>query len=173
MKLVLCGYMGSGKSEVGKLVAKHLEIGFCDLDAYISEKEGEKISDIFKNKGEIYFRKMENMALKECLSFTNCQIIALGGGTPCYGNNLELLKQNKVKMVYLKTSLEILTQRLFEQKESRPMISHYHDKGELEDFIRKHLFERSFYYLQSDVILSADGKTIHEIAHEIEKMEGR
>ena len=167
MKIVLCGYMGSGKSKVGKLVSNHLNLQFSDLDILLEQSAGKSISDIFQENGEIYFRKMENKLLEETVFSTENTVIALGGGTPCYGNNLELLKNAKVKLVYLKMGVKELTDRLFVEKSTRPMISHYVEKEDLEEFVRKHLFERNFYYLQSDVIIDANNKSPEEISTEI------
>ena len=91
MIVVLMGYMGSGKSTIGKELATLLKYNFLDLDDYISEKENATISDIFKDKGEIYFRKKETEYLKEIINSYNDIVLALGGGTPCYGNNLKIL----------------------------------------------------------------------------------
>lgn len=167
MKIFLTGYMGSGKSVVGKLVASHLGLKFCDLDKYITEKVGKEIKDIFSENGEIYFRKLENQCLLEVLTSEKKEVIALGGGTPCYGNNLEIIKSSENKLFYLKMDVGNLTERLFRDKMNRPMIAHYTDKNKLEEFIRKHLFERNFYYLQSDSIINVEDKSAVEIANEI------
>lgn len=168
MKIILIGYMGSGKSNVGLSLAHKLKIPFIDLDNYISEKEQLSVSDIFKIKGEIYFRKKETFYLQEILNDVNNAIIATGGGTPCFGNNMELLK-NKSKTIYLKTSINSLVNRLIPNKNKRPLISHLSDE-DLPEFIAKHLFERAPYYQQSEFIVSTDGKSIREIADEIESI---
>lgn len=168
MNIVLCGYMGSGKTTVGKLLSSELNVDFVDLDQVIVETEKMAVSDIFKEKGEIYFRKLENKTLKEAISSAENRIISLGGGTPCYGNNLDVLKNSsETKMVYLKMSVEALTDRLFEEKNTRPVIAHYTEKNDLQDFVRKHLFERGYYYLQSDLIVAVANKSPKSIAKEI------
>lgn len=167
MKIALCGYMGSGKTEVGKLVSKRLQMDFYDLDQTIETAEEKDIFDIFHEKGEIYFRKQESLWLGKLLSSPENCVISLGGGTPCYGDNIHLLKTEGVTLIYLKMDAESLTRRLFKEKETRPMISHYSDKEELEEFVRKHLFERNYYYLQSNIILEVGEKSPENIVEEI------
>lgn len=170
MKIALCGYMGSGKSTVSQLLAKKNELAFVELDNEIEKKENLSISEIFSDKGEIYFRKKESLVLQDTLALAKNAVISLGGGTPCYGNNLELLKNNKeVKLVYLKVSPQNLTQRLFKERENRPLIANL-DEEKLEEYIRKHLFERQFYYLQSDFIIDANNKTLEELVKEISEL---
>ncbi|WP_299261065.1 shikimate kinase [uncultured Aquimarina sp.] len=168
MNIILLGYMGCGKSSIGKDLASKLEMECLDLDDYIESQEKKSVNQIFKDKGEIYFRKKENQYLKEALERYTNTIISLGGGTPCFAGNLEIIKNmENAKSVYLKTSLQELVNRLFLEKEKRPLISHISSKDDLKDFIRKHLFERSFYYNQAKYIISTDDKTVAEIATEI------
>lgn len=167
MKIILCGYMGSGKTTIGKVLSNLLAMDFVDLDELISTTQGSGISTIFKNKGEIYFRKSEKKVLRTLLSSPDAQVISLGGGTPCYGNNLELIKTADTFLVYLKMDVDALTNRLFEEKETRPVIAHYSEKKDLKDFIRKHLFERGYFYQQSDLIVEVGGKTAETVAKEI------
>ncbi|MAP79529.1 MAG: shikimate kinase [Aequorivita sp.] len=154
MKILLIGYMGSGKSSVGKQLATSLNLPFLDLDTEIEQKEGISIAQIFDSKGEIYFRKIEIEVLKNLLAKPTDFVLATGGGTPCYSNTMQLmLKQPNCAVVYLKTSLHELTDRLYSQKANRPLISHLNSKEVLEDFIRKHLFERAYYYNQAEVVV--------------------
>src|SRR5690606_38305852 len=157
MKLFLTGYMGSGKSYIEKILARKLSIPFIDLDDQIVKMLGKKISDIFREKGEIFFRKLETEVLQDILENKNSMVVALGGGIPCYGNNLDLIKNdNQARIIYLKASVNLLTERLYAEKDSRPVICHLDQKGDLEDFIRKHLFERSYYYLQANQIINVE-----------------
>lgn len=170
MKIFLLGYMGSGKSTVGKLLAERLKHRFVDLDQYIEDQEDEKISSLFQKKGEIYFRKKERAALDELLEMEEALIISLGGGTPCYGDNLQVIQNSAENTtVYLKYSIPILLERLWKEKEHRPVISHLDDKEKLEEFIRKHLFERGFYYNQSNLILSCDEQSPEQICAAIQE----
>lgn len=170
MKIVLLGYMSSGKSSVGKQLAKHLQIQFVDLDHYIETKLKMNISEIFQQKGEIFFRKIENECLKEVLDSSEHEnlVLALGGGTPCYYNNMELINQQEnTTSFYLKQNIQTLLERLWEEKESRPLIAHYQDLSGLEEFIRKHLFERQFFYLQAKHILDVSNINITQIIETI------
>ncbi len=167
---ILLGYMGCGKSSVAKELHQKYGLSYCDLDVYIKEKEKLKISDIFKEKGEIYFRKIEHEYLKEIIKTKTFDILALGGGTPCYADNMSLIKSiQNIKSIYLKIDLEDITQRLFDLRQKRPLIADIDDKNQLRDFIRKHLFEREFYYRQSDFILNTSNMTIDDIAKKILK----
>ncbi|HAT65521.1 MAG TPA: shikimate kinase [Flavobacteriaceae bacterium] len=168
MKLVLIGYMGSGKSLLGKHLSKVMNIPFQDLDAYIETSENASISQLFETKGEIYFRKKEALLLQKILSENFKLILATGGGTPCYGAVMEdLLRSNNVLTVYLKCSVDTLVERLWKEKESRPLISHINSKEVLNDFIRKHLFERNYYYNQANIIVGCDGLSEKEIVEKI------
>ncbi len=168
MKIILSGYMGSGKTAVGNELSQLSGLRFMDLDEEISRREGRNIPEIFKTSGEIYFRKKESEVLQDLINTSEDFILSLGGGTPCYGKNLQFLQDNsEVKLIYLKTSLDELTERLFKEREQRPLISHLNTRELLNDFIRKHLFERTYYYNQSDMIVNTDGKTVKEVAGEI------
>lgn len=167
MKIILLGYMGSGKTAVGKRLAPFLNMGFVDLDEMLAQREERSILNLFQTKGEIYFRKLENQILRELLEDPADKLIALGGGTPCYGNNMELIKKSGAKTIYLKSDLENLTTRLYAEKETRPLIAHLGTKEDLMDFIRKHLFERTYFYQQSDFSILVDGKSVEKIVEEI------
>ena len=167
MKIVLLGYMASGKSSVGKKVAEMLSVPFVDLDILISEKEKLSIQDIFKNKGEIYFRKKEIEYLNDFLIEKDNFILAVGGGTPCYGDNMDLINNNS-KSIYLKSSIQSIYNKLTNKKNKhkRPLISEINNK-DLKEFIAKHLFERSPFYEQAHYTVITDNKSKKEIAQEI------
>ncbi|MDR9457384.1 MAG: shikimate kinase [Salegentibacter sp.] len=168
MKIFLAGYMGSGKSLLGKQLAKRLNHDFLDLDDQIEVMEGNSIHDIFGEKGELYFRKLETKVLKDVLEDHSDLVVSLGGGTPCYGKNLELIKETpNSKIIYLKASVQELTRRLFPEKIHRPVISHLETREALEEFIRKHMFERGYYYHQSDIIVNVDNAEPEDILNEI------
>ncbi|AXT60495.1 shikimate kinase [Aquimarina sp. AD10] len=168
MNIVLMGYMGSGKSLIGNKLADKMKLEYLDLDDYIENQEKNTISKIFEEKGEIYFRKQESRYLKEVLEKQNNSVISLGGGTPCFAGNLEIIKESeKAKSIYLKTSLDQLTKRLFAERDKRPLISHLSTVDLLNDFIRKHLFERSFYYNQADHNIITDDREPDQISEEI------
>ena len=167
MKIVLLGYMASGKTSIGKKLAKILNVPFVDLDDLISEKEKLSIQDLFKIKGEIYFRKKEIESLNEILLQKENFILAVGGGTPCYGSNMSVINNNSTS-IYLKSSLQSIYNKLSDKKNKhiRPLISEINNK-ELKDFIAKHLFERSPFYEQAHYTVETDNKSKKEIAQEI------
>ena len=165
MKTVLLGYMGSGKSTVAKLLANAKNLPFTDLDDYIEEKEQKSIKELFKDKGEIYFRLQESKYLKEVLEEKSPGIIALGGGTPCYANNMELIKRFS-KSFYLKGSIATISERLTSEKNQRPLIAALNDE-QLTEFIAKHLFERRAFYDQAFKTVSIDGKSPEAIRDEL------
>ncbi len=168
MKIVLVGYMGSGKTTIGKLVAKRLKIKFLDLDEYIEKAERQTIAQLFLNKGELYFRKKEFFYLNEILSSDSNFLLSTGGGTPCYGANMNAITDATRNSVYLKVSLDELVRRLSTEKAQRPLIKDIAN-AELTEFIGKHLFERSFYYNQANITMSSKEKTPEEVANELLK----
>ena len=160
--------MGSGKSSVASLLGPALGFRQTDLDSEIEAIEKQSISELFNSKGEIYFRRKEAEFLTSLLSVNDKLVLATGGGTPCYGKVMnDLLEMDQVITIYLKNSLETLTNRLFVEKDSRPLIAHLENKSDLNDFIRKHLFERSFYYSQANMIIDCDGLSPKEIVEKI------
>jgi shikimate kinase len=168
-KIILLGYMGSGKSTIAKLVSNKLQLPFKDLDLCIEENEQMSISAIFKTKGEIYFRKIEHLFFKTLIASEESFVLSLGGGTPCYANNYQLLCGNDIVSIYLKTSVQNLYQRLKTDKETRPLVSNKSPE-ELKEFIAQHLFERSFYYNQALHTINTDGKSPQEIVAEIQNL---
>ncbi len=167
IKIVLLGYMGSGKSAVGKEVAKELGIEFLDLDQHIQEKEGASISEIFTEKGEIYFRKLEHQELRVVLDGSSEMVVALGGGTPCYAGNMEYLLESIWDVYYLKATIPELAERLWFEKELRPLIAYVKDKTDLSEFIGKHLFERAPYYEQAQYHIPIGNRSVGDLVNEI------
>ena len=168
-KIVLVGYMGCGKTEIGKLLSKNLNFKFYDLDNLIEIECSLSINEIFSEKGEIYFRKLEHQILADTIVKNESFILSLGGGTPCYANNHLLLNQENVTSIYLKASISTLVDRLKFNRINRPLIKDL-SNDELSEYIAKHLFERSFYYNQCKNTVVVDDKSIYEIVSEIEKL---
>jgi len=160
--IFLIGYMGSGKTVVGKLLSKSINYNFYDLDKFIELNEKKSISEIFRLKNEIYFREIESKYLNELISVKEKKIISTGGGTPCYSNNIDLINNNSVS-IYLKASVDTLVKRLNDAKINRPLISHLKDKSELKDFISKHLFERNYFYEKAKIKIKTDDLKLSEI----------
>ncbi|WP_440066757.1 shikimate kinase [Tenacibaculum discolor] len=170
MKIVLLGYMASGKSTIGRILAEKKQISFIDLDEYIEKKERKTVSEIFEQKGEIYFRKQEHIYLKELLEQEGNFILSLGGGTPCYAGNMDvLLSFNDVKSVYLKTSINTIVDRLINEKSKRPLVARL-NKEELAEFVAKHLFERSYFYNQANYKVTVDNKTVDEAIEDLQSI---
>jgi shikimate kinase len=165
MNIVLLGYMGCGKTTVGKIISKITAKKFIDLDSYIESTYNQTISEIFSSKGEIYFRKIESDSLKLIMSKYDNIILSLGGGTPCYSNNLALIKDSK--SFFLKYSIKVLSKRLINNKSSRPILSDFNNFNSMNDYIAKHLFERNHYYNQASNVIHCDFKYEKEIANEI------
>lgn len=163
MKIVLLGYMGSGKTTIGKIVANHLNINFLDLDHYIESEENSTIASIFKEKGEVYFRKKEQFYLSALLTRENEFVLSVGGGTPCFGSNMELINESTPNTFYINVGIQELAERLYREKDQRPLIAHLKN-DELPEFIGKHLFERSFFYNKAHHKLKADEKSPNELA---------
>lgn len=162
MEIVLLGYMGSGKSSIGRFISDKMNLTFIDLDTYIEEQEKMSISQLFSTKGEIYFRKQEGVYLKEIVDTKSNYILALGGGTPCYGTNMQLIINSNTTSFYLKASISFLAERLKNGKIDRPLIANINDEQLLE-YIGKHLFERAPFYEQSDFKVLVENKSAEEI----------
>jgi len=143
MRIFLIGYMGSGKSTLGKRLAKHLNLQFVDMDHYIEERNCKTIPQIFEEEGENEFRKKEQKALKELSEFTDI-VIATGGGAPCFFNNIDVMNQAGVT-IYLNINPEILAERLISSKTERPLIKGKSRK-ELISFIDESLEKRHEFY---------------------------
>lgn len=168
-KLVLVGYMGSGKSVLAKKLAEKLNISFVELDDLIEKKSKMSIKTIFSERGELFFRKLEHQLFEEKMKSDETFVLSTGGGTPCYFNNHELLNQADSVSIYLKASIDTLYNRLNTQREKRPLLAQL-DDNELKEFIAKHLFERSYFYNQAKYSVVVDGKSIEEIVTEIQKL---
>jgi len=166
MKIVLLGYMASGKSTIGREISKKLDMKFIDLDDYITKREKTSISEIFKVKGEIYFRRIESLYLREILNSKDRFILSLGGGTPCYSNNMELILNSEASSIYIKAGIKTLVSRLTAEKNKRPLVAELED-DKLVEFVAKHLFERRFFYEQASMTVNTEDKSTEEITTEI------
>lgn len=165
-KIILLGYMGSGKTTIGQILAKRLNLPFLDLDKIIEEKTKLSISDIFEQKGEIYFRKLEHQLFSEIMNEKQSVVLSLGGGTPCYANNYLLLNGDNIVSIYLRASINTLFDRLSSTKTNRPLIAET-EETEMKEFIAKHLFDRSFFYNQATFSVDVNDKLKESIIDEI------
>lgn len=165
MIISLAGYMGSGKSHISNVLSKKINFKLIDLDKEIISRNKQSVTEIFTNKGEIYFRKQEREILEEILASHDNIVLSLGGGTPAYYNNMEVINNRSISF-YLRLNVKNLTERLSKQKSKRPLIAKISDE-DLPEFIAKHLFERNPFYNKCQYTIDCDGKTPEEIADEI------
>lgn len=162
MKISLIGYMGSGKSTIAKLLAQKTSFRCIDLDMQIEKIENKSIDDIFKDNGELYFRKRENEVLKKVINKPENIILSTGGGTAVFYDNLDIINQNSTSF-YLYLSPDELAKRLINQKDKRPLIKHLNNEN-LTEFIAKHLFERNQFYQKAKFIINCHNKNTDEIS---------
>lgn len=165
-KIVLIGYMGVGKTILGKKISENLKLAYYDLDDFIEKKVNLSVEDIFKSKGEIYFRRLERDCFEELMLKDESFVLSVGGGTPCYYENYKLLQSENVISVYLKASITMLVERLKTEKKTRPLVARLTNEQLLE-FVGKHLFERNFYYNKAKHTVEVDGKSTSKISEEI------
>lgn len=142
-RIILIGYMGAGKTTVGKALAKQLGLTFYDLDWYIETRMRKKVPEIFAERGEEGFRKIEHNMLHEVAEFENV-VVSCGGGTPCFYDNMEYLNSQS-DVVYLKAEPETLFKHLKMGKGIRPLLLGKNDE-ELMTFIREQLTKREEFY---------------------------
>ncbi len=151
MRIFLIGFMGCGKTHWGKQLAALLKIPFIDLDQKIEENERQTVSEIFSENGEEYFRMAEKQMLDQMIDENVSMVLSVGGGTPCFFNNIDLMKK-KGTVVWLNTHVDLLLQRLLNGKQERPLIRDLSDH-ELKSYIVKKLNERKMYYEQANVVI--------------------
>ena len=149
--IILLGYMGSGKTTLGRSIARSFELPFVDLDTLIETDARMSVSDYFAAHGEEAFRTLELQKLKEVLEGESA-VLSTGGGTPTIPGAMELMNQLGLT-VYLKGSPKFLASRLFEGQSHRPLIADV-PKSEVPEFISNHLIERESFYNQSRLIIS-------------------
>ena len=168
MKIFLIGFMGSGKTHWGRQLSQKLGIPFFDLDEQIEEHAGKTIEEIFKIEGEEQFRLKEKDILHIITESHDSFVMACGGGSPCFFNNIEYMNQAGTT-VWINSSLENLYQRLSGEKDKRPLIRDLPD-DQLRYFIGKKFAGRKIYYEQADIVMEDSpemlDKMIQRIFHE-------
>jgi shikimate kinase len=148
-KIFLIGYMGAGKTTVGKHLAQRLNLQFVDLDLFIENRYRKRIGELFTEKGENNFREIERRTLLEVSQFENV-IISTGGGTPCFFDSMSVM--NKLgETVYLKWSAEDLITRLTVYKHNRPLVEGK-NKEEMKRFILENLAKREPFYNRAAIV---------------------
>lgn len=164
-KIVLLGYMASGKSTIGKELASAVDRKFIDLDAYIEKKESQSVSEIFEKKGEDFFRKKEKKYLKKLLKNKKSFVLALGGGTPQLEGAMDLINKYSLSF-YLKANVQTLYNRLAPSEIERPVLTQI-SQDYLFDYISTHLKKREIYYNKADVCIEIDGFNTEELINKI------
>ena len=152
-KFFLIGFMGSGKSFWGRAWAQKYNLGFYDLDEVIETAEQKSVATIFEQHGETYFRDIEQKSLQTFSKKNNC-IIACGGGTACFNDNMQWMNELG-KTVYLSATPQYILDRVMDEREKRPLINKL-NKAELLFFIEQKLKERESFYRQAKFILPVD-----------------
>ncbi|TVR72739.1 MAG: shikimate kinase [Marinilabiliales bacterium] len=162
--------MGSGKSTTGRILAGKLGYTFADLDKLVEEKEGMPVTEIFARRGEDYFRRAEADMLETIVDKSD-MVIACGGGTPCFHDNMSKMKRSGIT-VYLSVPPALLAKRLSDGKQKRPLIAGM--KGaELRDHIRRLLAGREGWYRQSDIIFNSADEGVNELIELLKPHLGR
>jgi shikimate kinase len=163
-KIYLIGFMGSGKTTLGKKLASNLRWTFIDLDRIIENETGLKIPEIFSSKGEAYFRAAETEALRS-MDQRDRVVISTGGGAPCSDRNMDFMNGSGLT-IYLKLSPDTLYGRLKRSSGERPLLK---DLGseELYDFIVRKLREREKWYSMASLIIDGDNSEIGELVSQV------
>ncbi len=164
MLFFLNGFMGSGKSHWGKVWAAAHQLDFIDLDELIQMEEGGTVVDIFERKGEEYFRQAEAERLRELASVKSA-IIACGGGTPCYHDNMQWMNEHGLT-VYIEAGADEILRRLIKGQQQRPLIKKL-SHAELLFFIEQKLKERESFYKQATIILQSAETSERSFAEKI------
>lgn len=164
--IYLVGFMGCGKSTAGKKLAGILGWQFLDLDSIIEKKYSLKIEEIFILSGEKTFREYESDTLRS-LDLKGDTIISVGGGAPCFGDNMTYMKQTG-KVIYIRMTPAQLKERLVADNKPRPLIAGL-DTDQLEKFIEIKLSEREIFYLRAGEIIDGFGLDINDLALRVKK----
>lgn len=167
MRIFLIGFMGSGKSSIGRELAHKLGLFFIDLDSLIEEKTSSNIADIFSIQGEEKFREIEQQCLKETFKADNV-VIATGGGTPCFHDNMQLINEHGIS-VYIKLNAGMLASRLMNDNGKRPLLKGSGMNLSLQENIAQLLETREPYYEKATFIIEGKNISAKKI---IEKLSG-
>jgi len=165
--LFLIGFSGSGKSSVGKQLAKRLDYNFIDTDRIIEENTGQTIDETLRFKGEKEFRKIETRVLSE-IDYSKKNIIATGGGIPTIDKNIKIM-QNEGSIIWLKASIDSIFSRLFKSKEIRPLLGSNLKKENINNLFNSRLNV----YNIADKTIDTNDKKIEQIINEITKIYGK
>ncbi len=153
MRIYLIGYMGCGKSTIGRKIAELLGISFVDLDKYIEERYFKSVPAIFAEEGEERFREKERLSLLEVSQFEDV-VVSTGGGAPCFFDNMEVMN-NSGTTVYIAPDTDVLAARLLKSKTERPLIISK-SREELISFINDALLKRAPFYEKAKIIIRGE-----------------
>ncbi|MCL1821509.1 MAG: shikimate kinase [Prolixibacteraceae bacterium] len=160
MRIYLLGYMGSGKSTFGRMLAKALNLSYIDLDKYIEERNCKTVAQLFGDFGEDFFRKKERIALAEVSQFTDV-VIATGGGAPCFFDNMAIMNQTGIT-IFMDITPKALVKRLLASKTERPLIKGK-SKEELLQFVEENLEKRRPFYMQAQIHTGENPQMVENI----------
>lgn len=151
MKIFLIGFMGSGKTHWGIQLSEKLNIPFFDLDDKITQFASKAINDIFAEEGEEFFRQTEKDVLHMITDNHDTFVMATGGGTPCYFNNIDFMNRHGTT-VWISAPIDTLFERLIKERSSRPLLKNLSDQ-QLKTYIIKKFSDRKIYYEQAGIIV--------------------
>lgn len=165
MKIFLIGFMGSGKTYWGRQLSHKLGIPFFDLDEQVASHAGQPIPDIFAREGEEHFRLLEKETLYIITESHESFVMACGGGTPCFFNNIEYMN-NAGTTVWINPGAELLFERLVKERPGRPLIKDLTD-DQLKSFISRKYADRKIYYEQATLKFEEDPLMIEKLVESI------
>ena len=157
--IFLIGYMGAGKTTIGKQIANCLDWQFIDMDLFIESRYHKTVPSLFVEKGEETFRDIERNVLQEIAQFENT-VIATGGGAPCFFDNMDVMNRTGIT-VYLKTPVSELVQRLLVCKQERPLIKDK-NREELTRYIADHLEKRETWYKRAAIVFPVEAMSTRQ-----------
>lgn len=152
--IYIVGYMGAGKSSGGRRLARTMNVPFVDTDEALTVSSGMEVSEIFSAHGEDGFRKMEHQVLRELSALDGTHVVATGGGTPCFEDNMAYMLSHGT-VVYFKVAPSALIPRLMAKRKNRPLIEQV-SEADLPGFIQQHMAEREVHYKQAHITVDAN-----------------
>ena len=167
MKIFLIGFMGSGKTTIGRRLAEWIGFDFVDTDHLIEMQQGKTVAEIFAQHGETAFREMERNVLLD-LQKLDYAVASTGGGMPCCGDNMNIMLSGG-KVVYLKTSPQALACRLFRSRTERPLIKGK-TENELQQYIAEKLAEREPFYNRAHIVVQTENFSMEELLKSLSLM---
>lgn len=167
-RIFLIGFMGCGKSHWGKELSARLQIPFFDLDEKIEEKEEKSINEVFEEKGEEYFRLLEKEVLHMLVESHETFVMACGGGTPCFYNNIDYMNKQGTT-IWINCSTSCLVQRLKNEKAKRPLIKDLNE-DQLHTYIMRKVGDRRIFYQQAKIILTEEEISVESIIDSVSQL---